>query len=136
MSYSREEQEARALAYVGSLLLSVGIVIFGSAAFGCRQLLRTLRKRSAEAWQAASAQITSGNVTATHGRFVDYSIGNVGYAYSVEGAYYSGYLTLQFWGEQRAWTFVDSGQNLQVMIMYKPERPQTSVLRLRDIFPW
>ena len=73
-------------------------------------------------------------MTAVHGRFLDYAIGKVGYAYSVQDTYYSGYLLRQFWDEQRAWTFVDGCQNQQVMIKYNPNRPQASVLTLRDLF--
>jgi len=93
MSYSRAEEEGRALAYVGSVLLGVGILIPGSGAFFFRELLRTLRERRAEGWQPASARITSGDVKAIHGRPVDYAIGNLGYAFSVEDTYYSGYIT-------------------------------------------
>lgn len=133
MSYSREEAEGRALAYVGSVLLGIGILIFGSAALVCRELLRVLRERRAAAWQPTSGSITSGDVKAIHGRPIDYAVGNVGYAYSVEDVYYSGYLAQQFWDEQRAWTFVDSCQNHQVVIRFKPGNPKISVLALADL---
>jgi hypothetical protein len=129
MSYSREVQEARALAYVGSLVFSAGLAAFASIAFFCREMLRTIRERRAQNWQAASAQIASGTVTAIPGRFIDYAIANVGYSYSLEGNYYSGYLTRQFWDEQAAWTFADGCREKSVMIQYKPEKPRVSVLR-------
>jgi hypothetical protein len=92
-------------------------------------MLRTIRERRAEKWQAASARITNGDVTAIHGRFIDYAIANVGYSYSLEDNYYSGYLTRQFWDEQAAWTFADGCRDKSVMIQYKPEKPRFSVLR-------
>lgn len=133
MTYSRTEEEGRALAYIGSILLSVGIVVFGGIVFLFRELRRSLRERGAEMWQPASAQITSGDVNVIHGRGVDYAIGSVGYAYSVQDTYYSGYLERQFWDEQSAWTFVDGCQNRPVMIKYKPNKPQKSVLALHDL---
>lgn len=133
MSYSQDEENRRAFAEVGSALFSVGLLGFGAVAYLCREMLRTVRERRSENWQATSAQITSGDVKAIHGLFIDHAIGNLGYAYSVEDTYYSGYLTGQFWNEQRAWRFVDQGQNRQVMIKYKLNKPQTSVLRLLDV---
>jgi hypothetical protein len=133
MTYSRAEDDGRALAYIGSIFLSVGIVVFGGIVFLFRELRRNLRERGREMWQPASAQITSGDVKAIHGRGVDYAIGSVGYAYSVQDTYYSGYLERQFWDEQSAWTFVDGCQNRPVMIKYKPNKPQTSLLALRDL---
>ena len=123
MSYSEEELEGRALAYVGSLVFSAGLAAFASIAFFCREMLRTARERRAENWQAGSAQITRGTVTAIHGRFIDYAIANVGYSYSLEGNYYSGYLTRQFWDEQAAWTFADGSTGHRpkhVWIMREP----------------
>ena len=67
-----------------------------------RKMLRCVRESQAEGWQVTSAQVTSGDVTVIHGRFLDYAIANVGYAYSISDAYYSGYVTRQFWDEQRA----------------------------------
>jgi len=129
MSYSREELEARALAYVGSLIFSVGLAAFALVAFFYRETLRTIRERRAENWQAASAQVTSGDVAAIHGRFIDYAIANVGYSYSLGDNYYSGYLTRQFWDEQAAWTFADGCREKSVMIQYKPDEPRSSILR-------
>ena len=89
MSYeSQVEQEGRALAYIGSILFGIGIGVFGGVAFLLRVLLRRVREHRAEMWQAASAQITSGDVRGVHGRFVDYAIGNVGYAYSIDAESY------------------------------------------------
>jgi hypothetical protein len=127
------EDDGRALAYIGSIFLSVGIVVFGGFAFLCRELLHSLRERRADVWQPTTARVTSGDVTAIHGRGVDYAIGNIGYAFSVQDAYFSGYVTRQFWDEQRAWEFVDGCQNRQVMVAYKPSNPQASVLALRDL---
>jgi len=50
----------------------------------------------------------------------------------VSDAYYSGYLSRQFWDEQSAWTFADGFKGRQVMIKYNPGKPQKSILRLGD----
>jgi hypothetical protein len=68
-------------------------------------------------------------VRTTYGRFIAYAVGVVGYSYQIEGDYYSGYLERQFWDEQRAWSFVDSCRNRSVLIHYKLNNPQVSVLR-------
>ena len=122
----------RALAYIGSLVYTAGLAAFGGVAFLFRKILRSFRESQAEGWQVTSAQVTSRDVTVIHGRFLDYAIANVGYAYSISDAYYSGYLTRQFWDEQRAWTFADEYNNRQVMIKYNPSKPQKSILRLGD----
>lgn len=129
MSY---EEEGRTLAYIGSLFFTVGLAAFAGAASLFRKTLRFFRERHAEGWQVTSAQVTSGDVTVIHGRFLDYAIANIGYAYLISDAYYSGYLTRQFWDEQRAWTFADKYNNRQVMIKYNPGKPQKSILRLGD----
>jgi len=121
-----------ALAYIGSLLFTAGLAAFAGAAFLCRKMLRLFRESQAEGWQVTSGQVTSGDVTVIHGRFLDYAIAIVGYAYSISDAYYSGYLIRQFWDEQRAWTFADEYNNRHVMIKYNPSKPQKSILRLAD----
>ncbi|HKR83962.1 MAG TPA: DUF3592 domain-containing protein [Terriglobales bacterium] len=118
---------------MGSILLGLGIVVFGGFAYLLRELPRCLREHRAEMWQAVTAQITNGDVRVVYGRFIEYAIGKVGYAYSIDGEYHSGYLTRQSWGEQRAWTFVDACRNLQVMVRYKPNKPDVSALARTDL---
>ena len=108
MVYLREEEEGRALAYVASIFFSLGLTGFAAAVFGFRILLKSARTSWAANWPTASGQITTCNVKAIHGRFLDYALGVIGYSYQIDGNYYSGYLTRQFWDEQRAWTFVDA----------------------------
>jgi hypothetical protein len=50
MTYSRAEDDGRALAYIGSIFLSVGIVVFGGIVFLFRELRRNLRERGREMW--------------------------------------------------------------------------------------
>jgi len=107
MVYLREEEEGRALAYV-AIFFSLGLAVFALVVFGFRILLKSARSSWAANWPTASGQVTTCNVKAIHGRFRDYALGVIGYSYQIDGHYYSGYLTRQFWDEQRAWTFVDA----------------------------
>jgi hypothetical protein len=133
MVYSRPEDEGRALAYVGSVLFSIGLAVFAIGAFG----FRALRNAMANSWSANSpttfAQITTCDVKAVHGRLIDYALGTVGYSDQIDGNYYSGYLTRQFWGEQRAWTFVDTWKDKSILVHYKLGKPQTSLLLEVDL---
>jgi hypothetical protein len=64
---------------------------------------------------------------------LDYALGVVGYSYHINGEYFSGYLTRQFWDEQRAWTFVDSCKDRSILVPCKVGTPQVSVLREADL---
>jgi hypothetical protein len=133
MGYSREEQEGRALAYVASIFFSLGLAVFAVAVFGSRQLLKSERSSWAANWPTASGQITTCDVKAVHGRFLDYALGVIGSSYRIDGNYDSGYLTRQFFDEQRAWTFVDACKDKLILVPYKLGNPQMSVLREMDL---
>jgi hypothetical protein len=128
MPYTREEAEGRALAYVASILFSIGLAVFSGARYACRELGRRIRERRSANWPTAMARIATADVHTIYGRFIAYSVGLVGYSYQIEGSYYSGYFNRQFWDEQQAWGFVDSCQNKSVLIHYKLTNPQVSVL--------
>jgi len=129
----REEEEGRALAYVASIFFSLGLAVFALVVFGVRILLKSARSSWAANWPTASGQVTTCNVKAIHGRFLDYALGVIGYSYQIDGNYYSGYLTRQFWDEQRAWTFVDACKNKSILVPYKLGKPQISIPREMDL---
>jgi hypothetical protein len=129
MTYSRPDEEGRALAYVGSILFSLGLGVFSAAAYGWRALTASVQNHGSADWPTAPGRITTCDVKAIHGRFIDYALGVIGYSYDIEGNYYSGYLARQFWDEQRAWTFVDSCRDKSIMVHYKLTNPEASVLR-------
>ena len=133
MIYGDVRAEGRALGWAGSILFGIGLAIWGSLVYLVRRFLQGIREGAATNWQTASAQITTGNVNVVHGRFVDYALATIGYAYYVEGAYYSGYLTRQFWDEQRAWSFVDGCRDKPVLVHHRFDKPQNSVLLQPDL---
>lgn len=75
---------------------------------------------------------TTCDVKAFQGRFIDYALAVIGYAYEIEDNY-SGYAIRQFWDGQRAWTFADGCRDKSVLTRYKLGKPQTSVLREIDL---
>lgn len=52
----------------------------------------------------------------------------VSYSYSVAGQFYSGYWTLGFTDEQKAWDFVGPLKGRTVLVHYNPEHPEKSAL--------
>jgi len=73
MVYLREEEEGRALAYVASIFFSLGLAVFAVAVLAFRVLLKSARSSWAANWPTASGQVTTCNVKAIHGRFLNYA---------------------------------------------------------------
>ena len=132
MVYSRPEDEGRVLAYVASIFFSLGLMAFATVTFCLRTMLQSVRNNRAANWPTAPGRITTCDVKVIHGRFLDYALGVIGYSYQIDDNYYSGYLTRQFWDEQRAWTFVDACKDKSILIPYKLGKTQVSVLREMD----
>jgi hypothetical protein len=128
MVYTRYEEEGRALAYIGSIIFSIGLTTFSAITYVGRQFRNSIDTRRSENWPVAAGRILTGDVKAIHGRLTDYALGTIGYSYQIEGDYYSGYSVRQFWDEQRAWTFVDSQRDKSVLVHYKLTNPQVSIL--------
>jgi hypothetical protein len=124
--------EDRGFRYVIAFVYSVVIAVFWIPAFVIRHLSRTLREIGAENWARADGSITSGNVKVIHGWLADYALGRLDYCYKVHGEYYSGHCVLQFADEQAAWDFVDARRDKPVLVRYKDDRAETSVLRESD----
>jgi hypothetical protein len=123
---------ARPLQYVVEFLYSVALAIFSVLAFGIRGMACYVSEHRAENWPIANGTITTTNVKAVHGWFVDYALGQLGYTYTINGDYYSGYHTRQYADEQSAWTFVDARRNLPVLVRYKPSDVKVSMIREVD----
>src|SRR5437879_4332006 len=98
--YPRPDEEGKALAYLGSIFFSLGLALFSVVMLSFRALVNSVKSRLATNWTMAPALITTGDVKAIHGRFIDYALGTIGYSYKIDDDYYSGYLTRQFWDEQ------------------------------------
>lgn len=124
------------LEYLGEYLFSFLLLLFSALTFTLRKVACRIRDIRTEHWTVTFATVTTCDVNAFHGRISDHAIGRLGYSYNVNGNYYSGYSTHQFNDEQRAWTFVDARKNAQVMIRYKADRPEVSVLLEQDQQGW
>jgi hypothetical protein len=129
---NRPEEGGRALAYIGSILFSIGLTIFASVRYGFRTLLKSVTNYWAADWPTCSGQITTCDVKTIYGRFLDYAVGSMGYSYQIDGNYYSGYFARQFWNEQRAWTFVDGWKDKSILVNYNRRKPSRSVLKNVD----
>jgi uncharacterized protein DUF3592 len=117
---------------VYEILAGLAVMAFSYLALTFRTVSTSMRDRRAQNWPAAKGNVVSCDVKTYHGRFSDYAVGVLGYSYEVNGEYYSGYFERQYNDEQTAWTFVDSRRNLPVVVRYKANNPQTSVLRDED----
>jgi hypothetical protein len=129
MDRSRIDEDGRVLAYIGSVLFSVGVAIFAAVAFIFRGIVASAVNSRAINWPTASGQVTTTTVKALHARGFDYAVGTLGYSYSVDDNYYSGYFNRQFWDEQRAWSFVDGWKDRSVLVHFKVGNAAISALR-------
>lgn len=134
MAYD-EYPDEKGLRYPVAFLYSLVIALFWILAFVFRRLGRLIGESGAESWLRANGSITGGNVKVIHGWVVDYALGQLDYSYIVAGEYYAGTITRQHPDEQAAWDFVDARRNKPVMVRYKDDNAQESVLRDADQEP-
>jgi len=94
-----------------------------------------LRRMRASGWPTVPGIVESGEVSTFRGRSSytyraqERATANLGYSYTLDGAYYSGYHTAVFDDEQEAWSYVDSLRGKAVQVSYNPRKPDISVLR-------
>ena len=117
---------------VYEIFAGLAVMAFSFLAFNFRIVATSMRNQRAQDWPSARGTVVSCDVKTYHGRFSDYAVGVLGYSYTVNGEYYSGYFRRQFSDEQAAWSFVDSRRDLAVIVRYKANDPQRSVLRDED----
>jgi hypothetical protein len=91
-----------------------------------------MRELGVENWPRANGSIATTDVKVIHGWVVDYALGRLDYSYTVAGEYFAGSVTRQFPDEQAAWTFVDARRYKPVVVRYKDDKAQASVLRDAD----
>lgn len=119
------------------------LVLAGAAAsfilfYGRDRLPEWLRSLRAGSWRTISASVETADVTVLRGgarrgvNGVELAKVSLGYSYQVDGAFYSGHFFKAFNDEQVAWDFVDTWKDRSVMIRYNPDKPEVSVLRMRD----
>jgi hypothetical protein len=134
MAYDSRQPD-KGLGYAVAFLYSLVIAMFWIPAFLVRRLSHVLSEIGVESWPRTNGSITGSNVKVIHGWVVDYALGRLDYNYRVAGEYYAGSITRQYPDEQAAWDFVDARHNKVVVVRYKDDHPQSSVLRDIDQDP-
>ena len=124
--------EDRGLRYVAGFIYSVVVALLWFPALLLRRIARSGREIGTESWPRADGTITSGGVSVIHGWLLDYALGRLDYCYRVHGEYYSGHLVRQFADEQSAWDFVDAQRDHPVLVRYKDDRADVSVVLSSD----
>lgn len=87
-------------------------------------------------WPLSKGKIESGIVVQKRERefwyLISYYVCEIGYSYTVGGEYYSGYFERTFFSKKAAQKFSESLKGRDVMIRYKRNSPDLSVLRRQD----
>jgi hypothetical protein len=122
----------KAMGYVSLGVYSVLLAIFWWPALVLRKVATSFREFGVDSWPRANGSITKGNVKAAHGWILDLALGELEYTYRLRGEYYSGSMTRQFPDEQSAWDFVDSHRDEPVIVRYRDDKPEDSVLLVAD----
>lgn len=122
----------KALGYLSLGVYSVLLALFWGPAFVLRKIGASFRELGVDSWPRANGSITKRNVKAVHGWILDYALGELEYTYRVHGEYYSGSLTRQFPDEQVGWNFVDTHRDETVIVRYRDDKPEDSVLLVAD----
>jgi len=125
----------RGLCYLGLGVYSVLLAIFWGPALVVRNVARFLRETGVDSWPRADGFITTPKVNAIHGWILDYAVGLVEYTYRVHGEYYAGTMARQFPDEQAAWDYVDSHRDEPVIVRYRDQKPEVSILLIADQGP-
>ena len=129
----RDPQAAeRGVGYLAAFVYSIVVALIWLPASVLRRVARLLRELGVDSWPRADGSIASGNVKVIHGWILDYALGRLDYSYRVAGEYYSGAIVRQYPDEQAAWDFVDAYRDRSVVVRYKDDKPEASVLRDAD----
>ncbi len=87
-------------------------------------------------WPVSQGKIETGSVAqereGTLWYLVPTYVSEIGYSYAVRGQYYSGQIYRKFFREESARKFVDDMHGKSVLIRYRPESPDVSLLRRVD----
>ena len=102
-------------------------------------ILLLLVKQALRAYRAATWPVTEGIVETGEvswggrgGSTYEYAAAKLGYAYTVNGQYYSGYHAEWFGFAQDAWDYVDSWRGCKMRVRYHPRKPEGSVWREQE----
>ena len=135
--YRDPEAAERGVGYLAAFIYSIVVALIWLPVAALRRAARLLREFGVESWPRTDGSITSGNVKVIHGWILDYALGRLDYSYRVAGEYYAGAIVGQYPDEQAAWDFVDAYRDRPVVVRYKDNKPEVSVLRDADQdLPW
>jgi hypothetical protein len=81
--------------------------------------------RSTESWTEAEGVVVTTNVIDQQ---AEGALAEIGYSYCVAGARYGGYLRRHFICLEHAWNFADRAKDMHILVHYKPDRPEKSVI--------
>jgi hypothetical protein len=121
------------------------VVLLGFlAAFGFmyyrRRLPEWFRSARADGWRIAQGAVETGDVTVIrtavegNARFLQRELARatLGYSYQMDGNFYAGHYSQAFMDEQKAWDFVHAWKGRTLVVRCHPNRPELSVLRLKE----
>lgn len=128
--------DERGLRYPVAFVYSIVVAFLWIPAFVLRRFRRSFRELGADSWPRANGSISAGNVKVIHGWILDYALGRLDYSYRVAGEYYAGSIIRQYPDEQAAWSFVDARRDKPVVVRYKDDQAQASVVLEPDQQPF
>lgn len=102
-------------------LFSIVVVL----AFAVRRGWRWVLVRRTESWPEAEGVVVTVDVCDKN---AEGALANVGYSYSVNGEAYGGNVKRQFMNLQRAWEFANGCKDMKILVHYKPDHPEKSVV--------
>jgi hypothetical protein len=107
------------------LLMVLGLL------FSIKKWPEWIHRALSRSWPTVSGTIESGEVSTIRGRAGrETADATIGYSYTLNGTYYSGYHIETFHDEQAAWSYVDGLKGRSVQVSCNPRRPEISVLRV------
>ena len=89
------------------------------------RLRQLIQIRRTESWPETEGKVVSVNVI---DHVAEGATAEIGYAYSVHGTAYGGLLRRNFGDAQKAWDFAHECRDMRILVHYKPNRPNTSVV--------
>ncbi len=89
------------------------------------KLRRLVQIRRTESWSEVQGKVVSINVI---DHVAEGATAEIGYAYSMGGTSYGGFVRRNFLDVQHAWDFAHGCRDMKILVHYKPNQPQTSVV--------
>jgi hypothetical protein len=87
-----------------------------------------LRKFTSGSWSTTLGTVEGGEVSVLHSSKGEVATCTLNYSYRVNGDYYGGIHSRQFFDQQAAYDYIGSLKGKAAQIKYDPREPETSVL--------